>query len=533
MSSSTTPVAPPQGFRLRLWPLLLILGLAAAVAVGVWTLPQWDHLTQVLVSYALVFFTVLAVCFWYVFLSGMRWWFGLLTLPLIGLGVWGASYLLVREVRFSGDMEPTLHFIWDEQPEDRLRRHRAQQGEQPAVPVPAVAVAQDDFPAYRGRKRDGVADGPALARDWKAKPPKKVWSQPCGIGWGAFAVAGGRAVTIEERDNKEAIVCYDTKTGHELWAHLYEGVYRPADGQEALGGPGPRSTPTIADGEVYAVGGTGVLNCLDLATGKPRWTKNILDGNKNIIWAISGSPLVDSERVIVGAGKQRPNDKDRTLVAYSRKTGEELWAKGTRRTGYSSPQSEVIAGVPHILLFDGDGLGGYDAATGDELWWYKWETNQGINVAQPLLIDDNRLFVTSGYNVGCAVLKVELKGKTWTVAPEWQNKNMRCQFTTPVLYKGHAYGLDAGILVCVDVATGERKWRGGRFGHGQLLRSDDLLVLTSESGDLALVEATPEAYRELGRVKVFTSKTWNLPALAGGRVYMRNDQEMACYDITE
>jgi outer membrane protein assembly factor BamB len=319
-----------------------------------------------------------------------------------------------------------------------------------------------------------------------------------------------------------------------LWAYRYPAAYRPADVQEALGGPGPRSTPTIVDGKVYALGATGVLNCLDLTTGKPVWKEspNILGSNKNAIWALSGSPLVYDKFVVVSAGKQRPGDADRTLVAYDRDTGKEIWAKGTHRTGYSSPMLATLGGKRQIVLFDGDGIGGYDAEKGDELWWLKWETNQGINVAQPLLLENDRLLVTSGYGVGSAVLKITEKDGKWSAAPEWQNKGMKCQFTSPVLYEGHAYGLDMGVLVCVDVKDGNRKWKGGRYGHGQLLRSGDLLLVTSEFGDLALVEATPEEYRELGRIKVFNSKTWNLPALAGGRVYMRNDEEMACYDLT-
>lgn len=527
MSSIETPTPPLQGFRLRLWPLLLIFALASlsTVAVWSWPAPEWEFVGRVVCTYLIVMLTLLATAAWYVCLSGVRWWFGLLTLPLAVALMGGLGWAFIREVRFSGDMVPTFYFVWDELPWARLRDRLEHQAGGPALVGP-VEEAKTDFPAYRGRHRDGVAEGPTLARDWSAHPPKELYRQPCGGGWAAFSVAAGRAVTIEQRDADEAIVCYDAATGRELWAHRY-----PARFTEALGGPGPRSTPTIHDGEVYALGGTGVLTCLDLDKGDPKWSVNILDGNQNLTWAMSGSPLIHEDRVIVNAGKNGPNDRDRTLVAYDRKTGKELWASGAHRAGYSSPMLATLGGKLQVILFDGDGLGGYDLDKGDELWWYKWETNQGINVAQPLILEDDLLFITSGYGVGCAVLKVESKEGKWSVTPQWENKNLRCQFTSPVLHQGHAYGLDAGILVCVDVKSGERKWRGGRYGHGQLLRSGDVLVVTSEPGHLALVEATPEEFRELGKIKVFSSKTWNLPALADGRVYLRNDQEMASFDL--
>jgi outer membrane protein assembly factor BamB len=184
------------------------------------------------------------------------------------------------------------------------------------------------------------------------------------------------------------------------------------------------------------------------------------------------------------------------------------------------------------VIFDADGLAGYDAGGKGELWRYEKESYNGIHVAQPLVLADDRLFVSSGYGRGCALVRVQKQDQRWSAQELWKTLTMQCKFTSPVLYKDHIYGLDEAVLSCVDVATGQRVWRGKRYGHGQLLRQDDLLVVLGEGGEVALVEASPKAFRELGRVQALQGdKTWNCPALADGRLYVRNSQEMACFDL--
>jgi outer membrane protein assembly factor BamB len=251
---------------------------------------------------------------------------------------------------------------------------------------------------------------------------------------------------------------------------------------------------------------------------------------------MSGSPLVYDKVVVVNPGAQRDEAKGRALVAYDRETGDEVWTSGDKIAGYSSPMLATLGGRRQIVLFDGEGIGGYDAADGKPLWWHEWTTNQRINVSQPVVLDGDRVFVSSGYGVGCAMLQVSEDAGRWSAKELWRNKAMQCKFTSPVLYQGHLYGLDDGWLACVDAADGKQKWRAGRpghYGHGQLLLSGDLLVILSESGELALVEATPERFRELGKFQALSDeKTWNNPALAGGKVFVRNHHEMACYDLT-
>jgi outer membrane protein assembly factor BamB len=512
---------------LRLGLPLLILGLsltALAVAWGV-PAPEWERAYRVSGTWLIVLGTGLALVVWLLCFSGLRWWLRL-GLLLIPAGIAAGS---VRSIELTGDIVPVFHFRWSQTPAELLEAHRQQQAA-PAAPAPAedADLRPTDYPEYRNRQRDGVVTGPPLARDWKAEPPRLLWRQPVGGGYASFAVVGGSAVTIEQRRDQEAVVCYDTATGRERWVHSYPALFT-----ETLGGAGPRATPTIAGGDVYSLGATGRLVRLGLATGQVKWSIDILENNGNVPWGMSGSPLIYDRVVVVNPGTQEPAAAGRALVAYDRATGKQVWAADSTRAGYSSPMLATLAGRRQVLLLDGEGVGGYDAADGKELWRYPWITHQGINVAQPVVLEGDRVFISSGYNVGCALLKITEANGRWAAEELWKNTLMRCKFTSPVAYQGHFYGLDDGILVCLDQQTGERKWKDGRYGHGQLLRCGDLLVILSESGKLALVEATPAGYRELTSIAALDGKTWNHLALADGKAYVRNHQEMACYDLTE
>lgn len=425
-------------------------------------------------------------------------------------------------------MFPMVHFRWDRDRDAELEAHRRQQGAAAGPLVVELSHAREtDCPEYRGRHRDGIVHGPALIRDWNAHPPRLLWRQPIGGGYAAFAVAGNVAVTIEQRRDREAVVCYETATGREQWVHEY-----PAHFSERLGGDGPRATPTIRDGHVFSLGATGQLVCLELTSGKSQWQTNILEENDNLPWGMCGSPLVYDQVVVVNPGTQRSAAAGRAVVAYDRTTGRRVWSTGSTKAGYSSPMLTNLVGRRQLLVLDGEILAGYDPQSGRELWRFPWQTYQEINVAQPVVLDGDRVFISSGYDTGCAMLRVTESAGKWNVQTLWQNKKMRCKFTSPVAYKGHLYGLDEGILTCLDQGTGERKWREGRYGHGQLLLADDLLVIQSESGKLVLVEATPEGHHELGSIPALEGRSWNNPAMADGKIFLRNSEEMACYDLT-
>lgn len=528
MATADQPAAPapprPRGLLRTILPWLVLLLIGAAAAVYLWPNPDFVDLARNLILvWALLPLLAILVTLWWL-LSDVRRpvKFGVLLALVIGLPA------LFRFDGFDGNLTPIFSFRWTLTRDQRLEADRARRtgGDVAELAVPANAPA--DFPEYRNRRRDGVVEGPPLVRETAALTPARIlWNQPCGGGYGSFAVSGNAAVTLEQRRDNEAVVSYDTATGRERWAHEY-----PSHFSESLGGDGPRTTPTVRDGRVCSLGAAGHLVCLELGSGKEVWSVNILEGNDNVTWGMSGSPLVYGQVVVVNPGAQRPETKGRALRAYDRASGKEVWAAGDHPAGYASPMLVTLGGVSQVVIFDGHGVAGHDAGSGRELWRHPWETQQGINVAQPLVLEGDRVFVSSGYGVGCALLQIASDGEGWTVKELWRNKQMRCRFTSPVEYQGFLYGMDEGTLVCLDAKTGQRKWKEGRYGNGQLLRSADVLVVLSEKGELLLLEATPEAHRVLATLPVLPGgKTWNVPSLAAGRAYVRNHEHMACVDL--
>jgi len=434
----------------------------------------------------------------------------------------------IRRVEFSGEMTPTFDFRWSADRNAVLEAHLARQNAGASDKPAEIQIGRYDVLEYRGPRRDGVVEGPRLARDWSAHPPRLVWRQPVGGGYASFVVAGPLVITIEQRRENEAVVAYDFETGRQRWVHDY-----PAFFSEILGGDGPRATPTIDQGKVYSLGATGVLVCLELATGRRAWSVNILEqnGSGNLDWAMSGSPLIHDGLVLVNPGNQKGTPQSRDLVALDAIDGKPRWGAGEAKAGYASPMLVTLAGTRQILLFDGAGLAGFDAAGAGELWRVAWKSDFDINAAQPVVCEDDQVLISS--SSGSALIKfLQSEGK-WSTTEVWKNRKMKSGYGCPVVYQGHVYGLDDNILTCLELSTGKPRWkdRAGQFGHGQMLLSGDLLVVLSETGELALVEATSERFHELGRIQAIEGKTWNNPTLVGSRIFVRNHLEMAAYDL--
>jgi outer membrane protein assembly factor BamB len=369
-----------------------------------------------------------------------------------------------------------------------------------------------------------------LSRDWRTSPPRKIWRQPIGTGWSSFAVVGDFSVTQEQRGEDETVVCYDIMTGAEVWEHRDPGLFH-----EVMGGDGPRGTPTIDYGRVYALGATGTLNCLEGGTGSRVWTRNILEdaGCPNRPFGMAGSPLIMHDLVVVC-----PGGKHRSLIAYDRRSGDVRWSAGGSRAAYSSPTIATLAGIEQILIFNADGLFSHDPDDGRVLWSQPWVTPPELNnVCQPVplpatsLSDTDHVFLASGYEKGCGLLEVRRAGEEYRINLQWANRNLKPKFSSVVVRDGFVYGLDDRILTCVDLRTGQRRWKAGRYGYGQLVLVDDLLLIQAESGEIALVEAAPEEYRELARLTALDHRTWTHPALAGSYLLVRNDREAACYEL--
>lgn len=514
-----------NGLRNRWFPAwAALLAIAGIALVQFWPSESFSPGARFFTSFSMAGLCVIGCTVWLLFFSPFRWRtrFGILT-GIIALLV-ALHWLIEPELTFDGEMKPIFARGRRSQLKRELDSHRASAAPAEATALPAIT--DSDFPEYRNARRDGIISGSAPGHEWQSSPPRLIWRQPCGGGYAGFVVVGPLAVTIEQRGPEEAIVGYDAETGRERWVTAY-----PADFREPLGGDGPRATPTISGDAIYSVGATGRFVCLDAATGRERWSADLLSGDSNVQWGQCGSPLVMGDMVIVTPGAQSTAAAGKAIRAFDCKTGKLIWASGSRRTGYSSPQRARIHGVEQIVSFDAEAVAGYDPRSGTELWSYPWPTYQGINVAQPLVFDDGRVFISAGYDAGCAMLQVKFDS-VWSVDRVWQNKKLRCKFSSPVVRDGFIYGLDEAHLVCLDAKSGDRKWKGERYGFGQILLWGDAIVVGAENGRLALVHAAPDRFKELASLAALPgSKDWNHLAIARGRAYLRNEFEMACFEL--
>jgi outer membrane protein assembly factor BamB len=359
--------------------------------------------------------------------------------------------------------------------------------------------------------------------NWPAQGLPALWKQPIGVGYSSFVVADGRAYTIEQRRRQEVVTAYDVNTGRELWAQGWNAEYSDSTGD------GPRSTPTWDNGKIYALGATGELRCLDARTGAVVWGKNILSDSRaeNLPWAMAASPLIVDDKIIVLPGGMSGN----SVVAYNKANGAVIWKALDDRQGYVSPMLVTLAGRRQILIVTASRMVALAPEGGSVLWSQTWDTDMGINASQPIIVNGNRVFISSGYGKGAALIEITGSGNNLSARNVWENINMKNKFNSSVLHQGFIYGLDEGILTCVDVNTGERKWKGGRYGYGQVLLASNHLIVMTDTGELVLVKASPEQHVEVGRFSALEGKTWNYPAIAGGRLLVRNANQMAAYDI--
>ncbi|HXG56799.1 MAG TPA: PQQ-binding-like beta-propeller repeat protein [Vicinamibacterales bacterium] len=390
-----------------------------------------------------------------------------------------------------------------------------------SAPSTSVTAYWTDF---RGPARDGHYRERPVLTSWPGGGPKPLWKQPVGGGYASFVVAGGRAFTIEQRGPDEAATAYDVATGREVWANTWTAAFK-----EIMGGDGPRATPTWHDGRVFALGGAGELRAIDAASGRTVWRTNILidAGASNLQWGMSAAPLIVGNTVVVLPG----GHSGQSVVAYDAATGKRAWAALDDQASYSSPMLVTVAGVRQIVLFTATRLVGITPERGELLWEFPWKTEYEVNASQPVVIGADRLFVSTGYGTGAATLELSQAGGRFAVREVWRSNRMKNQFTSSVLHDGFLYGLDESILACLDAATGELKWKGGRYGYGQVMLTDGHLIVLTESGELALVRATPTKHEELARFPVLDGKTWNHPAMSDGYLLVRNINEMAAFDL--
>ncbi|MEK6285944.1 MAG: PQQ-binding-like beta-propeller repeat protein [Acidobacteriota bacterium] len=395
----------------------------------------------------------------------------------------------------------------------------------PAAIAAPVKTARSYWTDFRGPARDGRYDEGPIQTAWPAEGLRLLWKQPIGGGYASFVVAEGVAFTIEQRRRQEIVAAYDVETGRELWTHGSDAEFK-----ESMGGDGPRATPTWEAGRLYALGAEGDLRCFDAKTGKLNWSKNILkdNGADNLSWGMSGAPLIVDDKVVVLPGGRA----GKSVVAYNKLTGAPVWRSLNDTQAYVSPMLVTLAGKRQILVETANRIVGLAVADGALLWESSWNTDMGINVSQPIVIDANRFFASSGYGKGAALIEVTAGGDGLTARKIWENNSMKNKFNSSVVYEGNVYGLDEGILTCLDVKTGERKWKGGRYGYGQVILASGHLIVITDAGELVLVKATPDKPTEVARFSALEGKTWNYPAIANGRLLVRNQTQMACFDVS-
>ena len=443
------------------------------------------------------------------------------------LGGWGLSLVfLVGALLFttrwegslSGGAVPRLGWRWAQKPDEKLHELTGSGGE----PVRQAKNLYLDFPQFLGPKRNGVLEI-SLDPDWETHPPEELWRREIGAGWSGFSVVNFRAVTQEQRGGKELVSCYDLVTGEPLWVVEEEVRFK-----EVMGGDGPRANPAIVKGRVYALGATGILNCIDLVSGQRIWRRSVLEerGSENLLYGKASSPLVEGELVIVTGGK-KPGP---TLLAYDRMGGEPVWAAGKDSASYASPVVMELDGCRQVVCVNHNTVTGHEIVSGKILWTWNWPATRPKS-AQAQQVGPEEILVTASYGMGAAVLQVTQEADGFKARASWKKKVMKTKFSNVCLKDGYAYGLSEARLACVSLVSGERLWRGDYYGYGQNLLVGDHLLVQAEPGHVSLLEVNRDGFRELGRLEALSDTTWNNPSLAGEYLLLRNDRQAVCYRL--
>ncbi len=583
-SAATAADTPSTRRRLRLWPGVVIVVLEwLLITVPGWVAP--GTMSQFMAMFWGPLIATLAFLVWWLFFSRLPWrdrWLGLgvcaaaaavlapfyhesvgfMTLAIYALPrvaaawvlwlliartfpkpvwrvgmlavfllVWG-YFALIRLEGVTGGMAATFHFRWKPTAEEQFLASRAAKpADVPASPAASAAVptlAPGDWPGFRGPNRDSRLAGVRIATDWQREPPRQLWRQRIGPGWSSFAVVGQRLYTQEQRGEEEAVTCYDAGTGAELWAHGDAARFT-----EVVSGPGPRATPTFYEGKVYTLGATGRLNCLDAVNGEPVWSRDIAadSGATTPIWGFSASPLILQGVVTVFAG----GPEGKSVLGYDAASGDLRWSTGEGQHSYCSLQPARLGGVEQLLIATDAGLTSFDPVSGDVLWRYSWPIDGMARIVQPAVLDDSDVLVGTGFSFGTRRVRVGRDGDGWTTEEVWPTRAIKPYYNDLVVHRGHAWGFDGVFFVCINLDDGKGKWRARGYGNGQvlLLADQDLLLILSEQGEVALAAANPDKHQELARFPAIEGKTWNHPVIAHGRLFVRNSEEAACFQLVE
>lgn len=478
-----------------------------------------------LATNVVVVFVALEVCIWLVLLSGMSRGVrgGCAVAIVLLLAAFNAT---MKFQHFGGGLEPRFRYrnwVLKLLGREILPDERAVDGGSVVAIEPAT---ETDSPQFLGPGGLNHAQASQLDLDWRAHPPREIWRETIGpeAGWSAFAVVGQYAITQEQRADHEDVVCYDL-TGKVHWVHSDPGRF-----SEIMGGVGPRATPTIDRGRVYTLGANGVLNCLNMADGKPAWTRNIVKDHGGVVpqWGYSGSPLVVDDMVVVSPG----GPDGHALAAYKLADGSPVWHAGNDEASYATPVLATLSDTRQVIMVYAHGVSGHDPRTGEVLWTFDWPGGFP-KVPQPVVVGPTQLFIAAGYGLGCKLLNVKRAEGSWTTEELWSNRQLQSKFANVVHSGDYIYGLDDGArLSCIALATGKTQWRKRMdYRHGQILMLGDKLLVQAELGAVALVGVSPEGFEELARLPAMDDQTWNQPVVAGRHLLVRNHVELVFYEL--
>jgi outer membrane protein assembly factor BamB len=429
------------------------------------------------------------------------------------------GWVFVRSDGITGQAGALFTWRWAETAEERLL---ARPDDEPMVLPSADAVmkTEADWPGFRGSGRDGTVRGLRIETDWTASPPEELWRRSVGPGCSSFAVRGEVCYTQEQRGDFELVACYYLETGKPAWVHRDKARF-----WDSHAGAGPRATPTIHDGRVYTFGGTGIVNVLDARDGSVVWSRNAASDTKTKAptWGFTSSPLVLDDLVLVAV--------EGTLAAYDRATGEPRWTSADGGKGYSSPHLLTIGGVQQVLLMANVGATSFAPADGTILWQHAWPGDD--RSLQPAMTAGGDLLLCGGgLKLGMRRFTVSKEGDGWKIEERWKSRGLRPNHNDSVVHEGHAYGFNGARLACIDLEDGVRNWKDARYaGFTILLADQGLILVLSEKGEVALVEAKPDKFTELAKFQAIEGKTWNVPALAGDILLVRNSEEMAAFRL--
>lgn len=378
-----------------------------------------------------------------------------------------------------------------------------------------------DWPHWRGPSFNGISAESDWKSEWSGDGPKVLWKANVGIGFASFTVANGKVYTTGNADNTDTVYCFDATSGKEIWKHSY-----PADLGDKYYEGGTSGTPTIDGDRVYQLSRWGDTFCFDAATGKVLWTKNVQKETEAGIpdWGFGGSVLVQGDLLILNVGVSG--------LALEKATGKIVWKSETDNAGYSTPLPYKHGNESLAILGSGKSFVAVNVKTGAKVWEFPWNTRYGVNASDPVISGD-QVFIASGYNKGCALVKLD--GNTPVAV--WQKKDMRTQMNPCVLLNGHLYGIDGdensrASLKCLDLATGTVKWEDKSVGFGSVTAADGKLLVMTSKGELITAKASADSFDVISRAQVLSGKCWTVPVLANGRIYCRNAAgDVVCLDV--